>query len=84
MNRLTDKKVLANFKAIKNISPDYVASNVELIYEKLGKLEDLMAKYEIETPEALEEILKDYDDMAKAIVEFGIGTPIRVREDKSE
>ncbi len=41
MKRLTDKKALANFKAIKNINPNYVASNEELIYAKLGKLEDL-------------------------------------------
>lgn len=41
MNRLTNKKVLANFKAIKNISPDYVASSEELIYAKLCELEDL-------------------------------------------
>ena len=41
MSRLTDKKVLANFKAIKNINPNYVASKEELIYDKLGKLEDL-------------------------------------------
>ena len=41
MSRLTEKKVLDNFKAIKNISPNYVASNEELIYDKLGKLEDL-------------------------------------------
>ena len=41
MSRLTEKKFLDNFKAIKNISPNYVASKEELMYEKLGKLEDL-------------------------------------------
>ena len=41
MSRLTDKKFLANFKAIKNINPNYVASKEELMYVKLGKLEDL-------------------------------------------
>ena len=41
MSRLTEKKFLANFKAIKNINPNYVASKEELMYEKLGKLEDL-------------------------------------------
>lgn len=41
MSRLTEKKFLDNFKAIKNISPNYVASKEELMYEKLGKLENL-------------------------------------------
>ena len=41
MSRLTEKKFLDNFKAIKNINPNYVASKEELMYEKLGKLEDL-------------------------------------------
>lgn len=41
MSRLTEKKFLDNFKAIKNISPNFVASKEELMYEKLGKLEDL-------------------------------------------
>ncbi len=41
MSRLTEKKFLDNFKAMKNIAPDYVASKEELMYEKLGKLEDL-------------------------------------------
>ncbi len=41
MSRLTEKKFLDNFKAMKNIAPDYVASKEQLMYEKLGKLEDL-------------------------------------------
>ena len=41
MSRLTDKRFLDNFKAMKNIAPDYVASTEQLMYEKLGKLEDL-------------------------------------------
>ena len=41
MSRLTEKKFLDNFKEIKNINPNYVASKEELMYEKLGKLEDL-------------------------------------------
>ena len=46
MNRLTDKRYLANFKAIKKINPDYVASSEQLMYEKLGELEDLEEHYE--------------------------------------
>lgn len=50
---------------------------------KLGKLEDLMEKYEIESLEELEEIIKDYDDMAKSIVEMGLGIKVEIK-DKSE
>lgn len=46
MSRLTDKRTLDNLKAIKNIN-HYVASKEELIYEKLGKLEDLEEKYDL-------------------------------------
>ena len=57
MSRLTEKKFLDNFKAIKNINPNYVASKEELMYEKLGKLEDL--EEEIGCP--LEVLLKLVD-----------------------
>lgn len=50
---------------------------------KLGKLEDLMEKYEIESLEELEELIKDYDDMAKSIVEMGLGIKVEIK-DKSE
>lgn len=83
MNRLTEKKFLDNFKAIKKINPNYVASKEELMYEKLGKLEDIMEKYEIESLEELEELIKDYDDMAKSIVEMGLGIKVEIK-DKSE
>lgn len=43
---------------------------------KLGQIEDLMEKYEIESVEKLEEILKDYDEMAKDIVEMGLGVKV--------
>ena len=79
MSRLTEKKFLDNFKVIKNISPNYVASKEELMYEKLGKLEDIMEKYEIESLEELEELIKDYDDMAKSIVEMGLGIKVEIK-----
>ena len=41
MSRITDKRVLENIEIMKNIAPDYVASTEQLMYEKLGKLEDL-------------------------------------------
>ena len=79
MSRLTEKKFLDDFKAIKNINPNYVASKEELMYEKLGKLEDIMEKYEIESLEELEELIKDYDDMAKSIVEMGLGIKVEIK-----
>lgn len=56
---------------------------VDEAIQKLGKLEDLMEKYEINSIKALEEIIKDYDDMAKSIVEMGLGVKVEI-EDKSE
>ena len=50
---------------------------------KLGRIEDLMEKYEINSIEALEEIIKDYDDMAKDIVEMGLGVKMEFK-DKNE
>ena len=79
MSRLTEKKFLDNFKVIKNINPNYVASKEELMYVKLGKLEDIMEKYEIESLEELEELIKDYDDMAKSIVEMGLGIKVEIK-----
>ena len=46
---------------------------------KLGKLEDIMEKYEIESLEELEELIKDYDDMAKSIVEMGLGIKVEIK-----
>lgn len=60
MSRLTEKKFLDNFKAIKNINPNYVASKEELMYEKLGRLEDLLELYGISSIEELELALGMY------------------------
>ncbi len=57
---------------------------VDEAIHKLGKLEDLMEKYEIESPEALEEIIKDYDDMAKSIVEMGLGVKVEIKGKSEE
>ena len=47
---------------------------------KLGKIEDIMEKYEINSIEELEEILKDYDDMAKDIVEMATGRKVDIKQ----
>ena len=74
MNRLT-KKVGENYCSQSGDFYD--------LYNKLGTLEDLMEKYEIESVEKLEEIIKDYDEMAKDIVEMGLGVKVDFK-DKSE
>lgn len=45
---------------------------------KLGQLEDIMEKYEINSLQGLEAILKDYDDMAKDVVEMALGVKVEV------
>lgn len=50
------------------------------VLNKLGKLEDLMEKYEINSIEELEEILKDYDEMAKDVVEMGLGAKVEFKQ----
>lgn len=54
MNRLTEEKVL---KKLNNLPKDYVFSTEELIYLKLGQLENLMEKYKIENANELEHII---------------------------
>lgn len=41
MERLTNKKSLENFNQMIEKFKDYIPSNTELIYNKLGKLEDI-------------------------------------------
>ena len=73
MSRLTykDTKVSGGYNALDT---DEYACVV-----KLGKLEDIMEKYEIESLEELEELIKDYDDMAKSIVEMGLGIKVEIK-----
>lgn len=72
-----------NYKGNKYIIGCDGVTSKQMIIHKLGKLEDLMEKYEINSVEALEEIIKDYDDMAKSIVEMGLGVKVEIK-DKSE
>ena len=73
MDRLTEK--------LKNGKYCYTHSMFDFAnVEKLGQLEDIMEKYEIESIEALEEILKDYDAMAKDIVEMGLGVKVELKQ----
>lgn len=71
MNRLT-----------KKVGENYCSQNGDFydLYNKLGKLEDIMEKYEINSIEELEEILKDYDDMAKDVVQMGLGAKVEIKQ----
>lgn len=60
------------------IGADGVTSK-QMVIDKLGQLEDLMEKYEINSVKALEELIKDYDDMAKSIVEMGLGVKVEIK-----
>ena len=97
MNRLTEKRkeplttkwkdVPTSYYKIKGDNTGVCISEIPRL-NKLGKLEDLMEKYELNSIEELEEIIKDYDDMCKDMVEFGFkkfGYDIELeKEDKTE
>ena len=53
-----------------------IESNLKFAYDT----KRLLAKYDIESLEQLEEILKDYDDMAKDIVEMGLGAKVEIKQ----
>ena len=53
-----------------------VVAGMKKCYQRLEAIDNLMKKYEIEDIEDLEVILADYDDMAKDIVEMGLGVKV--------
>ena len=58
MSRLTEKRMLNNLRKMREKNPDYICSNEELMYDKLGRLEDL--EDELGCPlEVLSEISKN-------------------------
>lgn len=86
MSRLTEKLAIEGQYRLEcyiSSGGKYIAINTELS-NKLGKIEDLMEKYEIESVEDLEKILADYDDMAKAIVEMGLGVKVDFKEHEKD
>ena len=50
----------------------------DLIFANFVK--SIMSKYEIETVEQLEAIIKDYDEMAKDIVEMATGRKVDIKQ----
>ena len=47
--------------------------------EELDKFKALLNKYEIKDIKALEELINDYDDMAKALIQYTLGIEIEVK-----
>ncbi len=79
MDRITTK--LENgFYYLKPKALIYGEENGIRLVQIVGNIEDLMEKYEITSFEALEEIIKDYDEMAKDIVEMGLGVKVEFKE----
>jgi len=76
MNRITEKD--GKFYKLKPENEVYGWENGIRLVQIVGEFEDLMEKYKIESINELEEILKDYDDMAKDIVEMGLGVKVEV------
>ena len=52
---------------------------VKQAIEELDKFKALLSKYEIKDIKALEEIIKDYDDMAKALIQYTLGIEVEVK-----
>lgn len=87
--KLTDDRICEALKnntyfEAKDLKEMKKQPNVQDLYIKLNEYEKLMEKYEIDSVEALEEILKDYDDMAKDIVEMSTGVKVEFKENKND
>ncbi len=79
MERLTEKGRRIRIVGT-NINMPTEAIKIEARrYNKLAELEDIMEKYEINSLQGLEAILKDYDDMAKDVVEMALGVKVEVK-----
>ena len=60
-----------------NLENDYEV--VKQAIEELDKFKALLNKYEIKDIKALEEIIKDYDDMAKSLIQYALGIEVEVK-----
>ena len=53
--------------------------DIEQAIEELDKFKTLLNKYEIKDIQALEELIKDYDDMAKSLIQYALGIEVEVK-----
>ena len=61
MERLTNKKSLENFNQMIEKFKDYIPSNTELIYNKLGKLEDIEEELDMPLDKAIDLLFKSIE-----------------------
>lgn len=47
--------------------------------QELDKFKALLNKYEIKDIKALEELINDYDDMAKSLIQYALGIEVEVK-----
>ena len=47
--------------------------------QELDKFKALLNKYEIKDIETLEELINDYDDMAKSLIQYALGIEVEVK-----
>lgn len=52
---------------------------IEKELEELDKFKALLNKYEIKDIKALEELINDYDDMAKSLIQYALGIEVEVK-----
>ncbi len=75
------KKTKEEFKRFtKRVRNHVVVEDVNGANERLADIEDLMQKYQIKDVKALRNIILDYDDMAKFVVEMGLGEEVKIDE----
>lgn len=60
MSRLTNKNSLIQLQNLRKNYKDFIFSSEQLIYEKLGTIEDLLDLYSIKTLVDLNVILAEY------------------------
>lgn len=84
MSRLTKKKQELDMYVFDRETEYATFCDGIALLQIVGKFEDIMEKYEINSIEELEEILKDYDKMAKDVVEMAIaiGRKVDLNNDK--
>lgn len=52
---------------------------IEKELEELDNFKALLNKYEIKDIKALEELINDYDDMAKSLIQYALGIEVEVK-----
>ena len=54
-------------------------NSIKQAIQELDKFKALLNKYEIKDIKALEELINDYDDMAKSLIQYALGIEVEVK-----